>query len=414
MRVFIASAVFPPEPLTTALTSADLAAELANRGHDVVVYAPFPNRPAGRLFEGYRRRIYQCEARDGLKVVHTWHTLSESSSIASRFAENISFGVSSSLAMGLARRPQVMYLNTWPIFAQSFNVALGRWRGIPVVCSVQDIYPDTLVNKQKLDGNGVLVRGVRLLDSELLRRCARVVTISDGMREFLLRERGLPPERVVTVPNWMSAAAFDPALPRAGSFRRRQGIPDETFLAIFAGSLTMSAGVELFIEAAEKLRDERDIMILLVGDGTRRAWAEQEIQRRRLSNIRVVYPLVPAEVAGVQAAADVLLLSLTGETSQNAAPSKQVAYMLSGRAIVASVSQGSPPAQILDAARAGIVVPPDDAGALARCLRGCLDRRDELVEMGRRARSYAEARLSRETLLPRLADLVIDAGREKL
>jgi hypothetical protein len=63
MHVLIISAVFPPETVMSAFTSANLAEELTRRGHDVVVLAPFPNRPSGHLYDGYFRRLWQVEQR---------------------------------------------------------------------------------------------------------------------------------------------------------------------------------------------------------------------------------------------------------------------------------------------------------------------------------------------------------------
>src|SRR5260221_533705 len=57
VNLVVVSYVFPPEPVGASRTSFDLARELAARGHDVTVIAPFPNRPAGRLYAGYRRAL---------------------------------------------------------------------------------------------------------------------------------------------------------------------------------------------------------------------------------------------------------------------------------------------------------------------------------------------------------------------
>lgn len=410
MRVTIVSAVYPPEPLTTGLTSDDLAAEIARRGHDVTVIAPFPNRPTGAFYPGHERAVLRIRRLSpGITAINTWHTLSQSSSLKSRFVENISFGVTSSVFLACAHRPDVIYLNTWPVFSQNLNGIVAAVRGVPLVCSVQDIYPETLINKAKLVESGVVARITRGLDCRFLRRCSRVVTISEGMRRFLIAKRDICADKVTTVPNWMPASRFDSELPRNGAFRKAHGISSSAFLAVFAGTLTMSAGVGLFIDAAQILVDDSRILILMVGDGTQRRWAESEISRRKLDNIRVVHPLRSEDVPEVQAAADVLLLSLTGEASQTAAPSKQIAYMLSGRPTLASVTEGSPPAELIRAANAGVVLPPDDSAALARCLRDCATNAYDLQSMGRQARAYAELNLSREALLPRLADLVLQA-----
>src|SRR5205823_1600336 len=76
LRSVVISAVFPPEFTFSATTSRAVAEELVNRGHAVTVLAPFPNRPAGKLFPGYRRRVYsRQQTAQGYALVHCFGTL---------------------------------------------------------------------------------------------------------------------------------------------------------------------------------------------------------------------------------------------------------------------------------------------------------------------------------------------------
>jgi colanic acid biosynthesis glycosyl transferase WcaI len=406
MRAFIITDVFPPETIMNAFTSGDLADELTRRGHEVVVFAPFPNRPSGHLCDGYSRRAWQTEEKNGHRIVRSWHTLSRESSLLSRSMENLSFGITSTVALALVKRPDVVYMNTWPIIAEGLNSLVLRWKRVPFVSAVQDVYPESLTGKGILKSNGVVSRTMKALDRRFLRRCAVVTTLSDGMRIQVIEDRLLRPERVVTIENWLDTSKFPPGLPRDGPFRKSLGVGAERFVAVFAGSLNRFAGIDLYVDAAEELHGCDDVLILLVGDGSMRLWAEAEIAQRGLKNIRVVCPLLPEKVPEVQAAADVLLLSLTGEAMQTAAPSKLVAYMLSARPTLASVSPGSTPATIVEEAEAGIVIPPNSPIVLARELRECAQRGERLKAMGENARSYAEARFSRDVQLPRLANLL--------
>lgn len=98
MRVLIVSAVFPPEPVVSSQTSAQIAQALVERGHDVTVIMAFPNRPAGKLFSGYSRRLFQHKkSHAGVELVRCSSFLSPKSRMANRFLENISFGFTAGL-----------------------------------------------------------------------------------------------------------------------------------------------------------------------------------------------------------------------------------------------------------------------------------------------------------------------------
>ena len=77
MRILVVSPVYPPEPVISAQTSAQIAEALADANHTVTVVTSFPSRPAGKLFPGYRRRLVQRErAKPGLEIVRCFSTIS--------------------------------------------------------------------------------------------------------------------------------------------------------------------------------------------------------------------------------------------------------------------------------------------------------------------------------------------------
>src|ERR1700734_3665985 len=109
MNIVIVSAVFPPEPVVTAQTSFQIADELFRHGHQVTVLAPFPNRPDGRLFKGYRRLLYRRESM-GFPVIRCFSFLSRKSTMGSRLLENIGFAITCSVQVLILPRAGVLFL----------------------------------------------------------------------------------------------------------------------------------------------------------------------------------------------------------------------------------------------------------------------------------------------------------------
>jgi colanic acid biosynthesis glycosyl transferase WcaI len=406
VRVHIISGVFPPEPVMTAMTSADVAVELTRRGHDVTVFAPFPNRPSGTVTDGFKRKLWDIEEKDGYRIIRTWHSLSKRSNFLSRTAENITFGLSSTLGLITSKPADVVYMNTWPIFSQNLNSIALKFRKVPIVCYVQDIYPESMTAKRLLKETNFLARMILKMDISHLKRCDLILTLADSMRDLLISQRNLSKDKITVVPNWLDESPYMKSYPKVNSFREQHGLDQETFVAMFAGSLTMSAGLYNYIDAAKHLRNRENIKILLVGDGSMRQSIEQQIKDDNLKNIQVIYPLLPSDVPEIQAAADVLLMSLSGSMAQNAAPSKQVAYMLSGRPIVASISSKGTPAQIINDSKAGFVLPPDDSSAIADLLIELADNPSSLGQLEKNARKYAVDNFAKGVVLPHLADLI--------
>src|SRR5262252_506116 len=94
MHVLIISCTFPPEPMVSGQTSLQIAEELIRRGQEATVLTVFPNRPTGKLYPGYKRRLVQREkAPEGFELIRCFSFFSSKSRLISRFMENLSFGV---------------------------------------------------------------------------------------------------------------------------------------------------------------------------------------------------------------------------------------------------------------------------------------------------------------------------------
>jgi glycosyltransferase involved in cell wall biosynthesis len=397
MRAVVVSCVFPPEPMVSSRTSFDVARELAARGHDVTVLAPFPNRPAGRVYEGYRRAPFRRErAPEGFRIVRCGALISRRSSLLSRLGENVSFGITSSIALLLRRKPAVIYANTWPIFAAAMTSIVARLRRIPLVISVQDIYPESL-QSQRRAGSGLLARALLAIDRRIVRRAAAVIVISERFAELYRRTRGA--ERVHVIPNWLD----DETLDDTGAAARDAGAP---FLLVYGGNVSVSASVESVIEAVGKVPD---VHLLIAGEGSSLEQCRRLAAAVAPERIRFHSPWTAT--MGVLRAADVLVLPTRAEQSFVSVPSKLISYLLAGRPVVAAAMDDSDTAAAVRASGAGVVVPPDDTQALAAAIRAMRGRSpEERQRMGAAGRAWALANMTREVCLPRLIAVIEEQG----
>jgi len=402
MRVAVVSCVFPPEPVVSSRTSFDVARALAARGHDVTVLAPFPSRPAGVLYPGVRRSLFRRErSSDGFAVVRCFGTISRRSSLLSRLAENVSFGMTSSLALLVARKPAVVYVNTWPVFAAAMVSAVARVRGVPVVFSVQDMYPESLL-AQRRRGSRLAAAAVRAIDRAVTRAAAAVIVISESFAERYRSTRGVDPTRLHVVRNWLPAEGTE-ARPGAGAAcRARYGIPGGAFLLAYGGNVSVAAGVETVIEAVRELDG---VHLLVAGAG-----ASQERCRSLAADVAPERIHFEREWDGgldVFHAADAVVLPTRGAGSATSVPSKLINYLFSARPVIAAALADSDTTRVIADAGAGVVVPPDDARALAAAIRDMAARpAEERERMGRAGRAWALQNVTSSVCLPLVVGIV--------
>lgn len=403
MHVCIISAVYPPEPVVSAQTSAQIAESLAEANHIVTVITNFPNRPAGKLFPGYTRRFVQRElSPSGIQILRCFSTLSPESRIASRLLENLSFCMTSACQVLTMPRPDVIYANTWPIIATGILSMIARLRRIPLVISVQDIYPEALIAQGRIQRNGVLARLIRWLDGMIARNSAHVIVISKGFAEIYGEQRRVPAERLSLIPNWIDSNQIDINI-SGQEYRRSIGIADQDFLMVYGGNVGVAAGVETVIEAMRSLDDAPAIRLLIAGSGSQLAACQQLASTLPDECVLFHSPWAAEETSQVLRAADLLVLPTQGEQSLASVPSKLITYMLSARPVLALALADSDLARAVELSGCGWVVPPDQPEQLSSRIRKTLELpRAELVQCGVSGYQYARSNYVGEVCLPKV------------
>lgn len=396
--------VFPPEHAPAGVQARDFAEDLTAMGHGVTVLTGWPNHPGGAVYPGWRVRFrHATQADSGFTLVRCWHTIHRGFRMHSRLYYYLTFAVSTFVSGLLCRRPDVVFCESTPIFGPVAALLLARLRGAKFVYRIHDVHPEAAL-KAGLIRDGFAYRLLRTLDTWVCRRSERVLPLTDGMRRCLLA-RGLPPDQVVVARQWFDGSKVTPGS-RDNPWRRAQCIPEEQFVALYAGTLGYISGAQVVVEAATLLRHRPDILFLFVGEGPVREECRKLAEARGLAQVRFL-PFQPAEVlSDVQATADVGLVTLLDQSGDTSVPSKVHGYTAAGRPVIASVRGDSATAEAVREGSFGSVVPPGDASGLAEAVVALADDRDTAARLGANARRFFASRFDRSAGTARLEEIL--------
>ena len=383
------------------------------RGHTVHVYAPFPSHPKGRLFDGYKRTLYTTSTSGaGYTLTHCFGTFSRSSTLISRFAWNLSFGITSGVRILFGRRPDVIFSSTWPIFATGILAMVARVRRVPFVLRVQDVYPESLDSQRRFTTRNWVYNLLRQFDQMIARSSQQVLVISRAFQKVYVNDRGVPADKVHVIPNWGDDEIADADRSAALAFRRKLGIPEDAFVAVYAGNVGVASNAELLVEALAILKDRTQIYLVIAGEGAKLSACRDEAERQELDRVVIHTPWRTEETGPVIKMADVLLLPTKGRQSLNSIPSKLITYLLSGRPVIAAVLSESDTAAAILESGAGWVVNPDSAELMAEAILAASGQSaDSLSCIGSAGREYALGNHTGESNLFRVVEIVEMAGK---
>jgi colanic acid biosynthesis glycosyl transferase WcaI len=387
MRTIFLTQWFDPEP--GAIRGLPLARWLTSRGHDVRVLTGVPNYPGGRVYSGYRMRIWQREVMDGVPVLRVPLYPSHDASSVGRVMNYTSFALSAAtLGAALIGRGDVAFVYHPPATIGLPAVVLKALRGMPFIYHIADMWPESVVESGMLDSAAVrrMVHGLLSMWCRAVYRQARAITVLSPGFKRLLVERGVPGHKIHVIYNWTDEAMFHPE-PRDEALGRELGLA-ERFNILYAGNIGPLQGLDTVVRAAARVRSVRAIQIVVVGVG------QQEDELRALArsvgatNVLFVGRRPYQEMPRIGALADVHLVHLRDLPFFRATiPSKTQVALACARPVLMAVNGDA--ADIVRKAEAGVTCPAEDESRLADAMVTLAETsREELEAMGQRGRRF--------------------------
>jgi colanic acid biosynthesis glycosyl transferase WcaI len=398
MRILILSQWCWPEPGTKALP---LAQGLVERGHEVTLITGYPNYPSGKIYEGYKQKLWSSEHYNGVHIVRLPLYPSHDRSSIRRVLNYFSFALSASMLGPFLSGPaDILWVYHPPLTVGIPTMWISLLRRIPFIYEIQDMWPETVATSGMMK-NPLALRILAGMAKFIYRQAAGITVISPGFRQNLI-EKGVPAEKITVLPNW--GEDYYQPLPRDMDLGAQHNLIGK-FNIMFAGNMGPAQALSIVIEAAALLQDIPDIQFVLVGDGIELPALRQQAQQANVKNVLFVGRQPSEQMPTFFAWAEALLVQLRNDPLfAITIPSKTQAYLASGRPILCGVPGDG--ANIVREAGAGLVFEPENAEALAQAVRKLYAMPSEArTAMGQHGRLAYERQFSRSILIERYDEL---------
>jgi len=383
------SQIFAPE-LSMVLS---LAKGLKQNGHDVQVLTGFPNYPGGKVYPGYKIRLWQRETIDDVPVLRVALYPSHDNSSFMRAVNYASFACfSASIGLFLSKTPDIVYaydpLGNIGVTALCFHLL----KGIPFVYHIADLFPDTLAVSGMFYSKGVF----SVMEKWCLfvyKHASWIVVQSPGFKNALL-SRGVSDNKIHLVYNWCPDENKIRPIDRDEMLAKKLGLANR-FNIVFAGPIGKAQALDAVLDAAHIIDGHFPaIQVVIVGDGIAAARLRDRIRDEKLTNIIFLPWCSAKDIAAILALSDVALVHLKDEPLfRITIPGKTQAYMLAGKPILMAVRGDA--AEIVERAKAGHTCVPEDPESIAKSIKTFFKMsRIERDLMGECGRQYYQRELS--------------------
>ena len=326
MKILVVCQHFYPETFRIN----DITYELVKKGHDVTVLTGLPNYPEGKVYKGYKWFQNRSEVVNGVKIKRCSLVGRRKSTLMMgiNYAWFAIFGCLKSLFM--KKDFDVVYVYqlspismTWP------GILVSKIKKIPLVIHCLDQWPIS-VTTGPIGKESVLYKVLEKMSIWSYNKASRIIISSKSFKRYFENELNISAKskRLTYYPSYAES-----------NYENVGQIENNVFDIVFAGNIGPAQSVETIIETANILKEHKNIMFHIVGDGLSRQVCEDLSNQYKLENVKF-YGFHPVEdMPQYYALADCFIITMVdNEVVNSTLPAKVQSYMLAAKPIVGAIS----------------------------------------------------------------------------
>jgi glycosyltransferase involved in cell wall biosynthesis len=317
MRILFLTDNFPPETNAPATRTFEHCQAWVESGAQVTVITCAPNFPQGKVYKGYRNRLYQVEIVKGIRVIRVWSYITKNEGFTRRIVDYISFAFMSFL-VGLFQKHDIIIATSPQFFTTWSAVALSKLHRKPWVFELRDLWPESIRTVGAIKKSKVL-DWLEAVELWLYRDSTRVIAVTDAFKGNLI-DRGIDASKIDVVTNGANLELYQPCK-KNEKLLNQLGLKGK-FIIGYIGTHGMAHNLDFIVRAIAKVQDP-NIHFLFIGDGAMKKTVVGLAKSLKLKNTTFLEPiskdLVPAYISIIDVSLAPLIKS---ETFKTVIPSK--------------------------------------------------------------------------------------------
>lgn len=227
---------------------------------------------------------------------------------------------------------------------------------------VYDLYPDSLFSQGFVKRNSFLGRWWMTKNKQIFAKADCVFTLSEDMKKAVAQY--VAEDKIKIVYNWAHNEHMRPIDKKENVFLADLKLQDK-FIVLYSGNMGMTHDVDMLVDVADRLKENKTIHFLFIGEGAKKPIVEAKVARYRLENCSVL-PYQPLEVLPYSmGAADLAVVTTDAKQSGLSVPSKTYTYLATGAALLCLAEENTELARLTRERRIGRCFVSQDLDGIA-------------------------------------------------
>ena len=404
MKILFLPAYYYPEIAASSYLGDNIREALCEQGIYIDLCVPIPSRGVSpEIRMGYKKKKLEIR-HDGYLTIHRFPLYAEGKNPIFRvlryflsWLKQLNYGFA-------AKNIDCVYLSSTPPIQGMIGALLKKRRHIPFVYNLQDIFPDSLVGTGMTHKGSFLWKIGRVIENFTYRNADKIIVISEDFKKNIMA-KGVPKEKIEVIYNWIDENAVIPIARENNPLYEELGLIKEKFNVVYAGNLGNAQNIDVIIDSAKELVENKNIEFIIFGSGGLKEQFVKKVKDYGIDNVKF-FPLQPMEkVSYVYGLGNICIVSCKPGLGGSAMPSKTMSILSAGRPVLASFDEGEL-TSILEQNHCGVSVKAGDVKAFVKEVKKLVLNPEKCDEMVKNGRELILQKFTREVGTQKYVDVI--------
>ena len=394
MRILQLAGYFFPEKAASIYLEENRYAAFSKAGFYTVVYAARPQRGLSEEeYQDYKHKKLEMMYDNGVEV-HRFAMYREGKNAVLRALRYFLISAVQFWKGVWTKNIDLIYVASTPPTQGALAALVKKFKRVPFVYNLQDIFPDSLAGTDLAKKGGMLWKIGRVIENFTYRNADKIIVISEDFKKNIMA-KGVPEDKIVVVYNWVDQNAVVDIPRSENKLFDKYGLDKSKFYITYNGNIGLTQNMDMLLEVAKALEANEDIQFVLVGNGAYLEQVQQIIKDRNIGNVTLL-PFQPYEdISHVFSLGDVSLVISKPGVGSNSVPSKTWSIMSASRPVLANFDENELKS-IVENNNCGIFTKAGDKVAFTDAILKLYNDRELCKEMGSNGRQFVMDNLTRE------------------
>ena len=407
MKILFITDNFYPEQNAPAKRTYEHAIEWLKLNHKVSIITGVPNFPKGKVFKGYKNKIFQSENLDGINIYRVWTFIAANKGFVFRILDYISFMFTSFFAGLFIKKHDIVIATSPQFFTAISGWLISVFRRKPFILEIRDLWPESIVAVGAMNDKNIIVNLLYKVARFLYRRSDFIICVTNSFKQDLVKYN-IDENKILVIENGIKIENLIPPSKTIDIIEKEYNLCKKDFIVSFIGTIGMAHGLDIIIKAAKKINN-KNIKFLIIGEGAEKEKLKVKVSSNKLNNVIILDSIPWQEIININQIISANLIHLKkSDVFKKVIPSKIFESMGMKKTIILGVEGESK--NIINDSKCGLIIEPENEDSLINIINKLNNLKDSksINSFGQNGYNYVINNYNRVKLANKMINFIFE------